>query len=148
MQQNESVIEITKKGCPMTFFILSKMSYVTKVCHAPTADDCWSFFFIFEIVSNWLIPMKKYLSCWSLVWTCEDMGHKKVPTTMATDSAAQSWWQFLSWWAIMTVAAAPMDALPPNQQYWLIFCCWGWGGGYLAGCTCHNTASTGIKLKN
>ncbi len=77
MQQNESAVEITKKGCPMTFFILSKMSYVTKVCHTPTTDDWWSFFFIFAIVSNWLIPMKKYLSWCSLVWTCEDMGHQK-----------------------------------------------------------------------
>ncbi len=72
-QQNAFIIKITKS---VTYiFILLHLSPMMGVCHIPTTCGFYLALYFFAIVSNLLIPTKKYLWCYNslLLQSHEDL---------------------------------------------------------------------------
>ncbi len=132
--------------CSMTFFILSYLSHMKKVCCSPTTCDCW-FYFIFCLskIFKWTNSNnKKYLpglSSLAVLWVLMSRGdvtqkHHNGSNGNGLCCSFQPF--FFGNWPFWQLQLHQW-VLHPKQHCRLVCLLPGVGGGYLAWCTSHGT---------
>ncbi len=134
---NQFLVKSTKSTMFYQTFHFYALNQMTEVSHTPTTCDSWSCILFFAIVVNWQkIKKHNHNSFHPILWGLSRSLFFKGNTTMSmtTDLAVHGDSCFQ--------ATSHSGSCDYTHKCSLQACCYGWGGGYIAGGVCHGTVPT------